>query len=62
MLKRNVNGRKIDPFEFKEVAKVAFELLRAFFIRVFMLIHFNSNKPIKIEINILEFAIVGILL
>jgi hypothetical protein len=62
MLKGSVNGRKIDPFEFKEVARAAFELLRAFFIRASMLIHFDPSKPIKIKINTSEFAITGILL
>jgi hypothetical protein len=61
MLKGNVNGRKIDPFEFKEVAKAAFKLLKAFFTRAPILIHFDPNKSIKIEINISEFAITGIL-
>jgi hypothetical protein len=62
MLKKNVNGRKIDFFEFKEIARAAFELLRVFFTRAFILIHFNWNRPIRIEINISEFAIAGILL
>jgi hypothetical protein len=62
MLKKSVNGRKIDPFKFKEVAKAAFELLRASFIRAPMLIHFNPNKSIRIETDISEFAITGILL
>jgi hypothetical protein len=62
MFKGSVNGRKIDSFEFKEVAKATFELLKVFFIRALILIYFNPNKSIKIEINILRFAITGILL
>jgi hypothetical protein len=62
MLKRNVNGRKINSFKFKEMVRAAFKLLRIFFIRALILIYFNSNKPIRIEIDILEFAITGILL
>jgi hypothetical protein len=61
MLKGNVNGRKIDPFKFKEVVRAAFKLLKPFFTRAPMLIHFNPNRPIKIETDILEFAITGIL-
>jgi hypothetical protein len=62
MLKGSINGRKINPFKFKEVAKAAFELLRVSFTRAPILIHFNSSRPIKIEIDTLEFAIAGILL
>jgi hypothetical protein len=62
MFKENVNGRKIDSFKFKEVVRVAFKLLKVFFIRALILIYFNPNKSIKIKINILKFAITGILL
>jgi hypothetical protein len=62
IFKGNINGRKIDPFEFKEVARAAFKLLKAFFTRASMLIHFNPNRSIKIEIDILEFAITEIML
>jgi hypothetical protein len=62
MLKGSVNGRKINSFKFKEVARAAFKLLRAFFTRAPILIHFNSSRPIRIETDISEFAIVGILL
>jgi hypothetical protein len=61
ILKGNINGRKIDSFKFKEVARAAFKLLKAFFIRAPMLIHFNPSRPIKIETDILKFAIAGIL-
>jgi hypothetical protein len=61
MFKGNVNGRKIDLFEFKEVVRAAFELLRVFFIRAPILIHFNLNRSIKIETDISEFAITEIL-
>jgi hypothetical protein len=62
IFKGNVNGRKIDFFEFKEIARIVFKLLKAFFTRALILIHFDPNRPIKIEINISEFAIIGILL
>jgi hypothetical protein len=62
MFKGSVNERKIDSFKFKEVARAAFELLKRFFIRALILIHFNPSRPIRIEIDISEFAIVGILL
>jgi hypothetical protein len=62
MFKGNINGRKIDSFKFKEIVRAAFKLLKASFIRASILIHFNPNKSIKIEINISEFAIIGILL
>jgi hypothetical protein len=62
MLKNNINGRKTDPFEFIEKERIAFELLKIFFIRALILIHFKLDKPIKIETNILNFIIIGILL
>jgi hypothetical protein len=62
MFKENVNGRKIDFFEFVKIARAAFKLLKIFFTRAPILIHFNSNRPIRIEINISEFAITEILL
>jgi hypothetical protein len=62
ILKKSVNGRKIDFFEFKEVAKAAFKLLSVFFTRAPILIHFNPSRPIKIKIDISKFAIAGILL
>jgi hypothetical protein len=62
IFKGKVNGRKIDSFKFKEIAKTAFKLLKVFFTRALILIHFNSNKSIKLEINISKFAIAGILL
>jgi hypothetical protein len=62
IFKESVNGRKIDSFEFKKIIRAAFKLLKASFTRAPILIHFNSNKSIKIEINISEFAIIEILL
>jgi hypothetical protein len=62
MLKESINERKINPFKFKEIAKAAFKLLKIFFTRAPILIHFNPNRPIKIKIDISEFAITGILL
>jgi hypothetical protein len=62
MFKRNINKRKIDSFEFKKIAKAAFKLLKASFTRAPILIHFNPSRPIRIEIDISEFAIIGILL
>jgi hypothetical protein len=62
MLKKNINGRKIDPFEFKKIVKAAFKLLKIFFTRASILIYFNSNRPIKIKTDISKFAITGILL
>jgi hypothetical protein len=62
IFKENINRKKIDSFKFKEIIRTAFKLLKVFFIRALILIYFNSNKPIKIEIDISEFAIIGILL
>jgi hypothetical protein len=53
IFKGSVNERKIDFFEFKEVARAAFKLLKVFIIRAPILIHFNPSRPIKIEIDIL---------
>jgi hypothetical protein len=62
MVKKIVNGRKADPFEFIEKEKAAFELLKIFFIRALILIHFKFDRPIRVETNILDFIIIGILL
>jgi hypothetical protein len=62
MFKDSVNGRKIGPFEFIEKERAAFELLKIFFIRAFMLIHFKPDRPIRVETDILGFAIIGMLL
>jgi len=62
MFKGSINGRKIDPFKFKKIVRAAVKLLKVFFIRALILIHFDPNKPIKIEIDILKFTIAGILL
>jgi hypothetical protein len=62
MLKRSINGRKIDPFKFKKVVRAAFKLLKISFTRAPILIHFNPSRPIKIETNTSKFAIAGILL
>jgi hypothetical protein len=61
MFKSSVNGRKVGPFEFIEKERAAFELLRVFFIRALILIHFKLDRPIRVEINILDFAITGVL-
>jgi hypothetical protein len=61
IFKKSVNGRNTDCFKFKKIIKAAFKLLRAFFIRAPILIHFDPSKPIKIKINTSEFAITGIL-
>jgi hypothetical protein len=61
MLKNNINGRKAIPFEFTEKEKAAFELLKIFFIRAPILIHFKFDKPIRIETDILNFAIIEML-
>jgi hypothetical protein len=62
MFKGSINGRKAGPFEFTEKERIAFELLKAFFIRAFMLIHFKFDKSIRVETDILDFAIAGMLL
>jgi hypothetical protein len=61
MLKGNVNGRKAGPFKFNEKERIVFELLKIFFIRAFMLIHFKPDRQIKVETNILDFAIIEML-
>jgi hypothetical protein len=62
MLKCSVNGRKAGSFEFTEKERTAFEVLRVSFMRAFILIHFKPDKPIRVEINILDFVIAGVLL
>jgi hypothetical protein len=61
MLKDSINDRKVGSFEFIEKEKTMFELLKIFFIRASILIYFKFDKSIKIETNILNFAITGIL-
>jgi hypothetical protein len=61
IFKDSVNDRKTDSFEFTKKEKAAFELLKIFFIRAPILIHFKSNRPIKIKMDILNFTITGIL-
>jgi hypothetical protein len=61
MLKDSVNGRKVGSFEFTEKERAAFELLKVFFIRAFMLIHFKFDRSIRIETNILNFIIARML-
>jgi hypothetical protein len=61
MFKDSVNGRKADFFEFTEKERIVFELLRVFFTRALMLIHFKFDKSIKIKTNISDFIIIGIL-
>jgi hypothetical protein len=61
MLKGSVNGRKADSFKFIEKERAAFELLKAFFIRASILIHFKPEKLIRVKTNILDFAIAEIL-
>jgi hypothetical protein len=62
MFKSSVNGRKTDSFEFNEKERAAFELLRASFIRAFILIYFKLDRQIKVETDISDFAIIEILL
>jgi hypothetical protein len=61
MFKSSVNGRKAGSFEFIKKERVAFELLKVSFIRVPILIHFKSDRPIKVETDILDFVIAGML-
>jgi hypothetical protein len=61
MLKGNVNGRKAGLFEFNEKEKITFELLKIFFIRALILIYFKPDRQIRMETNILNFAIIEIL-
>jgi hypothetical protein len=62
MFKGSVNGRKVGPFEFIEKERIAFELLKVLFIRAPMLIHFKLDRPIRVKTDILDFAIIGVLL
>jgi hypothetical protein len=62
MLKNSINDKKADPFEFNEKERVVFELLKIFFIRAPILIHFKPDRQIRIETNISDFAIAGMLL
>jgi hypothetical protein len=61
MFKGNINGKKVDPFEFNEKERAAFELLKVSFIRASMLIHFKSDRQIRVETDISNFAIIRML-
>jgi hypothetical protein len=61
IFKNSINGRKIDPFEFTEKKRITFELLKVFFIRAPILIHFKSDRSIKVEIDISDCVIAGML-
>jgi hypothetical protein len=61
IFKGSVNGRKVGFFEFIEKEKAAFELLKVFFIRAFILIYFKFDKPIRVKTDILNFVIIGML-
>jgi hypothetical protein len=61
MLKGSVNGRKVGLFEFIKKEKAAFELLKVFFTRASILIHFKPDRPIRVETNISNFTITEIL-
>jgi hypothetical protein len=62
MLKGSINGRKAGSFEFNKKKRAAFELLKVFFIRALILIHFKPDRQIRVETDILDFAIIGMLL
>jgi hypothetical protein len=61
ILKGSINGRKAGSFEFTEKEKTAFELLKVFFIRAPILIHFKFDKSIRVKTDILDFVMIGIL-
>jgi hypothetical protein len=61
MLKDSVNGRKAGSFEFIKEEKITFKLLKASFIRAPILIYFKPDRPIKMETDISDFIITGIL-
>jgi hypothetical protein len=61
MLKGSINGKKADPFEFNEKERAAIKLLRVSFIRALMLIHFKPDRQIRVETDILDFAIIEML-
>jgi hypothetical protein len=62
MFKGSVNGRKTDPFEFTKKERATFELLKIFFTRALILIHFKPDRPIRVETDISDFIIAGMLL
>jgi hypothetical protein len=57
-----VTGRKLGAFYLTGPALEVFTGLKAAFFRVGFLMHFHLEKPTKIEINVLEYALSGILL
>jgi hypothetical protein len=61
MLKSSIKGRKADTFEFIKKERAAFELLKIFFIRAPILIYFKPDRPIRVETDISDFAIAGVL-
>ena len=61
MLKGSKNGKKASPYIMTDEARKAFKRLKNAFSSILVLQHFDPNKPIRIEMNALEFAIAGIL-
>ena len=61
LFKNNKNEKQIDEFVWNEKTITIFNKFIRMFIKTFMLIHFDSNNQIMIEINVSNFAIAKII-
>ena len=61
MLKGSKNRKKVSPYIMTDEARKAFKRLKNAFSSMPVLQHFDPNKPIHIEMDTSEFAIMGIL-
>jgi hypothetical protein len=61
LLKGSKNRRKSGPFEWNKEAEQVFHKLHKAFTTALIIKHFDPELPIKLEIDALGFAIIGIL-
>jgi hypothetical protein len=61
LLKGIVNSKKPGRVKLKGAAAEAFRTLRVAFTKALVLVHYDVNVPIKVEIDASNFACLGIL-
>ena len=61
LLKGSKGGKKSGPFEWPESAELAYRHLRDIFTSAPLLIHFDPQKPIKMETDSSNFAVAGVI-
>ena len=61
LLKRSIKGIKTEPFNWSVEAKKTFRRLREAFTKAPLLYHFNSELPIRVKTDALDFDLTDIL-